>query len=41
MKQYDGISSVHSAWSVVPLISLVSISDTMSASIRIDNGELS
>lgn len=41
IKLPDGISSVHSDCSVVSLISLVSISNTMSDSITIDNGELS
>lgn len=41
IKRPDGISSVHSDWSVVSLISLVSISNTMSGTITIDNGELS
>lgn len=39
VKFHDGISSAHSAWSVVSLISLASISNTMSRSIFIDNGE--
>lgn len=39
VKFHDGISSVHSAWSVVSLISVVSINNTLSRSILIDNGE--
>lgn len=40
MEKHDGISSMLFAWSVVPLISVVSISDTMSALALIDKGEL-